>query len=157
MFVNAPGPVNDQTPITDYPRQGRGSMCVKTLALTDRKGALAGALVVREHEELVFISIGGMVQRTSVKGISRYGRASQGVRLMNLKDDDIVSAVALIVDDGGDSNGEGEEGGPLELAASGLPGEPQGNGRATNPPLSDADLHEYADGGGDDGDGEVGE
>jgi DNA gyrase subunit A len=146
-----------RTPIADYPRKGRGAMGVKTIALTDRKGALAGALVVREHEELVFISIGGMVQRTSVKGISRYGRASQGVRLMNLKDDDIVSAVALIVDDGGDGNGEGEEEGPIGLAASDLPGEPQGNGRATSPPLSDADLQEYADGAGDDGDGEVGE
>ncbi len=86
-----------RTPIADYPRKGRGAMGVKTIALTDRKGALAGALVVREHEELIFISIGGMVQRTSVKGISRYGRASQGVRLMNLKDDDVVSAVALVV------------------------------------------------------------
>jgi DNA gyrase subunit A len=92
-----------RTPIADYPRKGRGAMGVKTIALTDRKGALAGALVVREHEELVFISSGGMVQRTSVKGINRYGRASQGVRLMNLKDDDIVSAVALIVDDEGDA------------------------------------------------------
>src|SRR6202044_966180 len=97
-----------RTPIADYPRKGRGAMGVKTIALTDRKGALAGALVVREHEELVFISSGGMVQRTSVKGINRYGRASQGVRLMNLKDDDIVSAVALIVDDGGEGNGERE-------------------------------------------------
>jgi len=78
-------------------------MGVKTIALTDRKGALAGALVVREHEELVFISSGGMVQRTSVRGINRYGRASQGVRLMNLKDEDVVSAVALIVDDDGES------------------------------------------------------
>jgi DNA gyrase subunit A len=134
-----------RTPIADYPRKGRGAMGVKTIALTDRKGALAGALVVREHEELVFISIGGMVQRTSVKGISRYGRASQGVRLMNLKDDDIVSAVALIVDDGE----EGERGEALDSAASELPGEPQGNGRATDPPLSGADLREYA--GGDDG------
>ncbi len=87
-----------RTPISDYPRKNRGAMGVKTIALTDRKGALAGALVVREHEELVFISTGGMVQRTSVKGISRYGRASQGVRLMNLKDDEIVSAVALVVE-----------------------------------------------------------
>ncbi|MGA2163816.1 MAG: DNA gyrase subunit A [Solirubrobacteraceae bacterium] len=99
-----------RTPIADYPRKGRGAMGVKTIALTDRKGALAGALVVREHEELIFISIGGMVQRTSVKGISRYGRASQGVRLMNLKDDDVVSAVALVVD-GGDEEGGDEEGG----------------------------------------------
>jgi DNA gyrase subunit A len=100
-----------RTPIADYPRKGRGAMGVKTIALTDRKGALAGALVVREHEELIFISIGGMVQRTSVKGISRYGRASQGVRLMNLKDDDVVSAVALVVDDGGEDGGVDEEGG----------------------------------------------
>ena len=44
------------------------------------KGVLAGALVVREHQELVFISQNGMVQRTGVRGISRYGRTSQGVR-----------------------------------------------------------------------------
>jgi DNA gyrase subunit A len=89
-----------RTALADYPRKGRGTMGVKTIALTESKGALAGALVVREHEELVFISAGGMVQRTSVRGINRYGRASQGVRLMNLKDDDTVSAVALAESDG---------------------------------------------------------
>jgi len=87
-----------RTPISDYPRKGRGTMGVKTIALTDRKGALAGALVVREHEDLVFISQGGMVQRTGVRGINRYGRASQGVKVMNLKSDDLVSAVALVVE-----------------------------------------------------------
>jgi len=89
-----------RTAISDYPRKGRGTMGVKTITLTESKGALAGALVVREHEELLFISAGGMVQRTSVRGINLYGRASQGVRLMNLKDDDTVSAVALVMDTG---------------------------------------------------------
>jgi DNA gyrase subunit A len=46
----------------------------------------------------VFISQNGMVQRTPVKGISRYGRASQGVKLMNIRDDDRVSAVALVAE-----------------------------------------------------------
>jgi DNA gyrase subunit A len=87
-----------RTALSDYPRKGRGTMGVKTITLTENKGALAGALVVREHEDLVFISTGGMVQRTSVRGINRYGRASQGVRLMNLKDDDTVSAVALVAE-----------------------------------------------------------
>ncbi|HEV3053416.1 MAG TPA: DNA gyrase C-terminal beta-propeller domain-containing protein, partial [Solirubrobacteraceae bacterium] len=87
-----------RTSISDYPVKGRGTMGVKTIALTENKGALAGALVVREHQELVFISQNGMVQRTSVRGINRYGRASQGVRVMNLRDDDQVSAVALIVE-----------------------------------------------------------
>ncbi len=87
-----------RTPIPDYPVKGRGTMGVKTIQLTENKGALAGALVVREHQELVFISQNGMVQRTSVRGINRYGRASQGVRVMNMRDDDQVSAVALVVE-----------------------------------------------------------
>jgi DNA gyrase subunit A len=87
-----------RTNVGEYRKTKRGAKGVKTIALTDRKGALAGALVVREHEELVFISSGGMVQRTGVRGINRYGRASQGVRVMNLKDEDVVSAVALVVE-----------------------------------------------------------
>ena len=87
-----------RTPIPDYPVKGRGTMGVKTITLTENKGALAGALVVREHQELVFISQNGMVQRTSVRGINRYGRASQGVRVMNIRDGDQVSAVALVVE-----------------------------------------------------------
>jgi DNA gyrase subunit A len=87
-----------RTPIPDYPVKGRGTMGVKTITLTEDKGQLAGALVVREHQELVFISQNGMVQRTSVRGINRYGRASQGVRVMNIREDDRVSAVALVVE-----------------------------------------------------------
>jgi DNA gyrase subunit A len=87
-----------RTPIADYPVKGRGTMGVKTITLTENKGALAGALVVREHQELVFISQNGMVQRTSVRGINRYGRSSQGVKVMNIRDDDQVSAVALVVE-----------------------------------------------------------
>jgi DNA gyrase subunit A len=87
-----------RTPISDYPVKGRGTMGVKTITLTENKGQLAGALVVREHQELVFISQNGMVQRTSVRGINRYGRSSQGVRVMNIRDDDQVSAVALVVE-----------------------------------------------------------
>ncbi len=90
-----------RTPIADYPVKGRATMGVKTITLTENKGALAGALVVREHQELVFISQNGMVQRTSVRGINRYGRSSQGVKVMNIRDDDQVSAVALVVESEG--------------------------------------------------------
>ncbi len=91
-----------RTALADYPRKGRDTMGVKTIALTESKGALAGALVVREHEDLVFISHSGMVQRTSVRGINRYGRGSQGVRVMNLKEDDTVSAIALVAESSAD-------------------------------------------------------
>jgi DNA gyrase subunit A len=87
-----------RTGIAEYRKTKRGAKGVGTIKLTDKKGALAGALVVREHEELVFISTQGMVQRTGVGGISRYGRLSQGVKVMNMKEEDAVSAVALIVE-----------------------------------------------------------
>jgi DNA gyrase subunit A len=103
-----------RTALSDYPRKSRGTMGVKTITLTENKGALAGALVVREHEELVFISSGGMVQRTPVRGINRYGRASQGVRLMNLKDDDTVSAVALVAESEDDPDAVAEIIAPAE-------------------------------------------
>src|SRR4051812_25076997 len=87
-----------RTAIDEYRKTSRGAKGVKTITATEVKGALAGALVVREHQELVFISQNGMVQRTSVRGINRYGRAAQGVRVMNLREDDTVSAVALVVE-----------------------------------------------------------
>jgi DNA gyrase subunit A len=110
-----------RTPISDYPVKGRGTMGVKTIMLTENKGQLAGALVVREHQELVFISQNGMVQRTSVRGINRYGRSSQGVRVMNLRDDDQVSAVALVVEsDAATAAPVAEDGGaPVDLTDSG--------------------------------------
>jgi len=101
-----------RTQIGQYRKTNRGAKGVKTIKLTERKGGLAGALVVREHQELVFISVGGMVQRTSAGGISQQGRSATGVRAMNLKDEDLVSAVAVVVDTEDD---------PAEDA---LPGEP---------------------------------
>jgi DNA gyrase subunit A len=86
-----------RTPIEDYPVKGRGTMGVKTIGLTEKKGGLAGALIVREHMELLFITQNGMVQRTGVKGISKQGRPAQGVRVMKFNnEDDAVSAIALV-------------------------------------------------------------
>jgi len=93
-----------RTPIAEYPVKGRGAMGVKTIQLTERKGGVAGALIVREHQDLVFISKEGMVQRTGVRGISRQGRPAQGVRVMNLRDEDRVSAVALVMEDEADTS-----------------------------------------------------
>ena len=120
-----------RTALSDYPRKGRGTMGVKTIQLTENKGALAGALVVREHEELLFISAGGMVQRTPVRGINRYGRASQGVRLMNLKDDDTVSAVALVAESAEEEDGM--------LAGEESPATPSGAASENGAALHDAD------------------
>src|SRR6202011_1792319 len=92
-----------RTQISQYRKTQRGAKGVKTIGLTEKKGGLAGALVVREHQELIFISVGGMVQRTSAAGISQQGRSATGVRVMNLKQEDLVSAVALVVEAAEDS------------------------------------------------------
>jgi DNA gyrase subunit A len=119
-----------RTAIAEYPVKGRATMGVQTIRLTDRKGALAAALIVREHDELVFISQNGMVQRTPVRGISLYGRASQGVNVMNLREDDVVSAVALVMEGQADTAAKvAEEAEPtpeLEASADGdKPAEPE--------------------------------
>ncbi|HST40579.1 MAG TPA: DNA gyrase subunit A [Conexibacter sp.] len=87
-----------RTRIDQYRKTSRGAKGVRTIKLTETKGGLAGALVVRDHQELVFISQDGMVQRTSVRGISQQGRAATGVRVMNVREDDSVRAIALIVE-----------------------------------------------------------
>ncbi len=99
-----------RTLIREYRKTHRGAKGVKTIALTEAKGQLAGALVVREHEDLIFISREGMVQRTAVEGINRYGRGAQGVKVMNIREDDVVSAVAIAAEGaGGDAGADGED------------------------------------------------
>jgi len=105
--------------IAQYRKTNRGAKGVKTIGLTEKKGQLAGALVVREHQELVFISVGGMVQRTAAGGISQQGRSATGVRVMNLKDDDLVSAVALVVETEEENGAD-----PAPAQASGADGGP---------------------------------
>src|SRR5215213_1860643 len=111
-----------RTPIDEYRLTSRGAKGVKTINFTEDKGLLAAALVVKEHQDLVFISQNGIVQRTGVRGINRYGRASQGVRLMKLRDGDEVSAVALVVES--EAQAAAEVSAPASLDASGTADEP---------------------------------
>ena len=128
-----------RTSLTEYPVKGRGGKGVLTAKLTAKKGGLAGARVVREGQELIFISQTGMVQRNAVGGISRMGRPTQGVRLMNLKKGDLVSAVALVVEstdqngNGASASGttvEGEAPTQATLADEAAAAEAAGNGEA---------------------------
>ena len=108
-----------RTPVDDYRKTNRGAKGVKTIELTEAKGGLAGALVVREHHELVFISQNGMVQRTAVRDIRPLGRAAQGVRVMNIREDDRVSAVALVMEDEAATAASAETLDPATVATNG--------------------------------------
>ena len=126
-----------RTSVDQYRKTSRGAKGVQTIKFSEKPGGLAAALVVRPHEELVFISENGMVQRTGVAGIRQTGRAAQGVRLMNVRDDDRVSAVALVVESEADeateiaTPGNGNGASPA-LEATEAPGEDGADGASTN-------------------------
>ncbi len=116
-----------RTRIDQFRKTKRGAMGVRAIKAADHKGDLAGALVVREHDELILISEGGMVTRTRAGGISQQGRDATGVKVMNPKDDDRVSAIALIVE--GEKEDEAVQAAieldePVSVDASGVADEP---------------------------------
>jgi DNA gyrase subunit A len=116
LFVVTENGYGKRTQVSEYPLKGRGTKGVLTAKLTAKKGGLAGALIVREHQDLLFISQNGMVQRTRAGGISQMGRPTQGVKVMNMKEDDTVSAVALVIDSDGPTDDEATE--PLEVESN---------------------------------------
>ncbi|OLE38308.1 MAG: DNA gyrase subunit A [Actinobacteria bacterium 13_1_20CM_3_68_9] len=130
LFVVTENGYGKRTAIAEYPVKGRGTKGVLTAKLTPKKGGLAGALIVREHQDLLFISENGMVQRTQAGGISQMGRATQGVRVMNLRDDR-VSAVALVVESGApvEENGASEDGGKPDVVATAEPQAAESDGK----------------------------
>ena len=134
LFVVTENGYGKRTAVAEYPVKGRGTKGVLTIKMTAKKGGLAGALIVREHQDLLFISQNGMVQRTRAGGISQMGRATQGVKVMNIKDDDRVSAVALVVESSADVGVAEEAEEVAEAAAEGAK------------PASDAGLASAADG-----------
>ncbi len=97
LFVITENGFGKRTPISEYRITGRGGLGVRTVALTDRKGYLVGVKVVRENHEIMLQSRDGVMIRVRADGISRHGRATQGVRVMNMREGDVVSAIARMV------------------------------------------------------------
>jgi DNA gyrase subunit A len=87
-----------RTRIDEYPAKGRGGMGVKTVQLTEAKGRLVGARVVRDGYQVMLISTGGTVIRMPVDDIRRMGRATQGVIVMRLREGELVSSLAPVVE-----------------------------------------------------------
>jgi DNA gyrase subunit A len=87
-----------RTRVSEYPVKGRGGLGVKTVQLTEAKGQLAGARVVRDGYQVMLISDGGTVIRMPVDDIKRSGRATQGVIVMRPREGERVSTLAPVVE-----------------------------------------------------------
>jgi DNA gyrase subunit A len=87
-----------RTRVTEYPVKGRGGMGVKTVQLTEARGHLAGARVMREGYQVMMISTGGTVIKMAAGDIKRLGRSTQGVIVMRLREGEQVSTLAPVVE-----------------------------------------------------------
>ncbi len=99
LVVTARG-YGKRTPVEEYTTQGRGGSGILTARLTDKTGLIGGARVLTEVDrDLVLISANGVVIRSKIPAIAQLSRATQGVRLMNMAENDHVSALATTIDE----------------------------------------------------------
>ena len=85
-----------RTDINEFNVQQRGGMGVKSHQITEKTGKIVGSVMVSEGEELMLITSEGVIIRLRCSDISTFGRASQGVKLINLNDGVMVAGVAKI-------------------------------------------------------------
>jgi DNA gyrase subunit A len=96
LFVVTERGYGKRTPVNEYPGHHRGGQGVKTIQVTPRKGPLTGMKIVMPQHELMLISEEGVVIRVKADDISKLGRSTQGVKVMNVAETDRVSAIARV-------------------------------------------------------------
>ena len=101
-----------RTDIEDYRKTARGAKGVKTLAITEKTGRLVAIKVVTDENDLMIINKSGVLIRLNVDEVRVMGRATQGVRLINLtKKNDSIASVCKV-----QRSRDGEEGEPADMA-----------------------------------------
>jgi DNA gyrase subunit A len=85
--------------LEDYRVTNRGGKGVKTISITDKTGKLVSIKTVNDLDDLMIINKSGIAIRMEVAALRVMGRATQGVRLINLKGDDTIAAVAKVMKD----------------------------------------------------------
>ena len=84
------------TEVSEYRQTRRGSKGVKAMNITEKNGNLVSVKIVYEGKELVIMTNSGMTMRMPLEQISLLGRVTQGLRLINLKDNQKVSTISLV-------------------------------------------------------------
>jgi DNA gyrase subunit A len=135
-----------RTRVSDYPKKGRGGMGVKTVQLTEARGQLAGARVVRDGYQVMLISTGGTVIKMPVEDVKRLGRSTQGVIVMRLREGEQVSSLAPVVEA---SEDEADDAVSLALPARAASGVLDGGDDEADP-LDEPDEDDEGDTGEDD-------
>ena len=112
LLVAGENGIGKRTGFDDYRRQSRGGKGIITMKTGEKTGEVVGALTVRETDELMLITNKGQMVRTRVKEIRETGRNTMGVKLMDLRNDEKLQAIAPVV-----SQAEEEEAQSAEVPA----------------------------------------
>ena len=95
LIVSEKG-MGKRTDLSEFTCQNRGGKGVKCYKITEKTGNVMGVKAVHENDEIMIINTEGIVIRMKCKGISVLGRITSGVKLINLKDGDIVASIAKV-------------------------------------------------------------
>jgi len=123
MLVVSENGYGKRTPLKEYPTHHRGGKGMYTMRVTPKTGPIAAIRVVTDDDRLLIMTAGGIVIRVRVSEIRRIGRATEGVRLINLAPDDRVASIERVgakpeADSGADVSPDGAQ---PELALDGGP------------------------------------
>ncbi|MCE9612594.1 MAG: DNA gyrase subunit A [Chthoniobacter sp.] len=108
LLVAGENGLGKRTTFEEYRLQSRGGKGVITMKTTDRTGGVAGALTVRDADELMLITNKGKMVRTRVAEIRETGRNAQGVKLIDMREGEMLSGIAPVVRDEEEERAEGE-------------------------------------------------
>ena len=97
-----------RTPESEYRLQSRGGVGLKTIQITDKNGPMCAVKTVDGTEDIMLITINGILIRMDVNDISIIGRSTQGVRLIRLGNEELVATVARVKKDDDDELEDGE-------------------------------------------------
>ena len=95
MIVTSKG-YGKRTPMSDYRQQSRGGVGIKTLNVTERNGKIVALKTVSSENDLMIVTVSGIIIRLNVNDISTMGRYTQGVRLIRIQDEQEVATVARV-------------------------------------------------------------
>jgi DNA gyrase subunit A len=98
-----------RTPVAEYPRHGRGTQGVIAIQTTERNGKLVAAVLVDEADEVMLVSTGGVLIRTAAAQISKMGRSTQGVSLINLDPGTKLAGIEKIAEAPDENGGNGAD------------------------------------------------
>jgi len=106
LLVAGANGIGKRTSFEEYRVQSRGGKGIITMKTNDRTGGVIGALTVQEEDEMMLITVGGQMVRTAVKDIREAGRNTQGVKLINIDEQDRLQAIAPVISEANEDAAE---------------------------------------------------